>query len=140
MKSRERAFWIFNEFGKNLTRLRKILVPSFESQYSREIQIEVGMKKFEKTYESMWKCLKEIILEEGIETTSPLGCFKEAFNQGLIDKQHEEIFPLMVKKRNEIVHIYSDEEAYEIYLLIKNSFAGAMVDVFEKVRGKMSRK
>ncbi|PIR18389.1 MAG: hypothetical protein COV46_00240 [Deltaproteobacteria bacterium CG11_big_fil_rev_8_21_14_0_20_49_13] len=71
--------------------------------------------------------MKEILVEEGIETVSPLSCFKEAFNIGLISKENEEIFSLMVKKRNEIVHIYSDEDAYEAYLLIKSTFTIAQV-------------
>lgn len=44
----------------------------------------------------------------------------------LIKNEHEEIFPLMVKKRNEIVHIYSDEDAYETYLLVKSTFVDAI--------------
>jgi len=127
----------FEKFEASLNKLKESLSNDFESKYDKEILVEIVTKRFEYTFESLWKCLKEILLAEGIQAESPLGCFKEAFKLGMIPKKHEEVFPLMVKKRNEIVHIYSDEEAYEIYLLIKNTFVEAIANLFEKVRTRV---
>lgn len=123
----------FEKFEASLTKLSESISPDFEKQYEKDILIEIVVKRFEYTFESLWKTLREVLLAEGIECASPLGAFKGAFNLGLIDKGHEEIFPLMVKKRSEIVHIYSDEDAQEIYLLIKTAFAPAIDDLFGKL-------
>lgn len=117
-------------------KLKESISEEFSSKYEKDILTEIITKRFEYTFESLWKFLKEFLLEEGIESNSPLSCFKESFALGLIDKKHEEIFPLMVKKRNEVVHIYSDEDAYEICLLIKNSFSEAIFDTLQKIQTK----
>lgn len=124
----------FEKFEASLNKLTESLTPAFEKEYRHDVLIEIVTKRFEYTFESLWKTLKEVLLTEGIESASPLSSFKEAYSLGLIDKKYEEIFPLMVKKRNEIVHIYSDEDAEEVYLLIKNTFAAAIGDVFRKIK------
>lgn len=86
-------------------KLRESLDPDFQAQLKKEILVEVTTKRFEYTFEGLWKCLKEILIEEGVQTVSPLNCFQEAFRLGLIPKKYEEVFPVMVKKRNEIVPI-----------------------------------
>ena len=128
----------FEKFEASSSKLKKALEKEFGEGFEKDILIEVVTKRFEYTFESLWKFLRELLLEEGIEQNSPLGCFKEAFSLGLIDKKYEDVFPVMVKKRNEIVHIYSDEDAGEIYLLIKNTFAEAILDVLERSRSKLS--
>lgn len=120
-------------------KLKEGLSPEFESRFEKSILVEIVTKRFEYTFESLWKCLKELLLEEGIDAASPLSCFKEAFKLKWIDPKYEEVFPLMVKKRNEIVHIDSDEEASEIYLLIKNTFADAIFALFAKAQTKLSQ-
>ena len=126
----------FEKFKAGLEKLEESLSGEFEAKYDKEILIEIVIKRFEYTFESMWKTLKEIVLEEGIDCSSPLGCFKEAFKLGLIEDRFEDVFPLMVKKRNEAVHLYSYEDSLETYLLIKSSFTPAIVDMFKKIRDK----
>ncbi|MBI1882594.1 MAG: nucleotidyltransferase substrate binding protein [Chlamydiae bacterium] len=120
-----------------ITKLKEALQSDFEAKFEKDIWVEISTKRFEYTFESLWKFVKELLLEEGIETASPLSTFKEAFNLKWIDAKHEEIFPLMVKKRNEIVHIYSDDQASQISLLIKNTFAKAIFALFEKSKQRM---
>lgn len=129
----------FEKFEANLKKLKESITKDFENKYDKGVLIEIVIKRFEYTFEGLWKTLKEIILSEGIECASPLGAFKEAFSLGLVGKKYEEVFPLMVKKRNEIVHIYSDEDAQETYLLVKNSFAPAIEDVFDRLKNQASR-
>ncbi len=134
MARRKKLSRTFEKFEAGLNKLIEATSKEFEAKYDKDIIVEIVVKRFEYTFETMWKTLKEILLDEGIETVSPLSCFKEAFNIGLIDKSHEEVFPLMVRKRNEIVHTYSDEDAYETYLLIKSSFVDAIKALFEKIK------
>lgn len=127
----------FERLESSSQKLKEATQEKFSEGFSREILVEVVCKRFEYTYESLWKLLKELLLKEGIESQTPLECCKEAFRVGWIDKKFEGVYPLMVKKRNEIVHVYSDEDAYEIYLLIKSDFTPAILDTLEKVRAKM---
>lgn len=126
MARRQKLSRTFENFEAASSKLEGALKPEFQSQFKKEILVEIVTKRFEYTFESMWKCLRELLLEEGIQANSPLNCFQEAFHAGMIPKDQEEVFPVMVKKRNEIVHIYSDEDAEEIYLLIKDTFAPAI--------------
>ena len=83
----------------------------------------------------MWKCLKEYLREKGIECSTPLRCFKEAFKAGIIDEEYEEIFLEIIEKRNQIVHIYDSEQARYIYEFIKNnSVLSAIKNVYEKLK------
>ncbi|MDO8526433.1 MAG: HI0074 family nucleotidyltransferase substrate-binding subunit [Deltaproteobacteria bacterium] len=136
MAHRQKLSRTLENFEAAAAKLKEALTPEFESQFKKDILIEVVTKRFEYTFESMWKCLKEVLLAEGIQSASPLGCFQEAFQLGLIPKEHEAFFPVIVKKRNEIVHIYSDEDAAEIYLLIKNSFAEPIADLLERLKAR----
>ena len=134
MARREKLSRTIENFEAAAEKLKESLTPAFQSEYKKDILIEIVTKRFEYTFESMWKCLKEILLGEGIQVVSPLSSFQEAFALGLISKQNEEAFPLMLKKRNEIVHIYNDEDAEEIYFLVKNSFAAARFLLLESVK------
>lgn len=133
MARRKKLPRTLEKFEAGFNKLKEATTKEFEAKYEKDIVTEIVIKRFEYTFETMWKTLKEALLSEGIEATSPLNCFKEAFNIGLIEKEYEEIFPLMVKKRNEIVHIYSDEDAYETYLLVKSTFVDAIQSLFKKL-------
>ncbi len=133
MAHRKKLSRTLERFEAGFNKLKEAVTKEFEAKYEKDIIIEIVIKRFEYTFETMWKALKEVLLSEGIEAVSPLSCFKEAFNIGLIDKEHEEIFPLMVKKRNEIVHIYSDEDAYETYLLVRSTFVGAIQKLLDNL-------
>jgi len=89
--------------------------------------IEIATKRFEYTFESLWKVLKEYFRAEGIDCSTPLKCFKEAFKSGLIDEEDEKIFIEMIEKRNQIVHIYDSDSAKLIYNFIKR------LDVFKSI-------
>jgi len=124
----------FEKFEASLTKLKESLTAQFQKKYPNDILVEIVTKRFEYTFEGLWKTLKEILLTEGIECASPLSAFKEAYSLGLIREEDQEIFPLMVRKRIEIVHIYSDEDAQEVFLMIKDSFVSAIDSVYENIK------
>lgn len=115
-------------------RLAEAADPSFAQQFVPHIHIELVTKRFEYTFESLWKALRELLLEQGITANSPLQCFKDAFAQGWIAESDEAIFPAMVRARNIIVHLYSDDDATEIYQDILQRFLPAITRVVEQVR------
>ena len=130
MAHRQKLQRTFEKWEAALGELTESLQKPFGKDFEKDILIEIVTKRFEYTFESMWKCLREKLLEEGVETNTPLACFKEAYQLKLISAEHEEVFPLMVRKRNEIVHIYSSDDAQEIYLMIKDIFYPAIQILF----------
>ena len=113
--------------------------PALFSFLSKELLIEVTTKRFEYTYESMWQSLREYLRGLGIEVNSPLRCFKEAFKEGLIPEENEGIFSEIVRKRNEIVHIYDEEKAQEIFMYIgSDEVYSAIRSLYETLKRKIS--
>ncbi|MBL7073589.1 MAG: nucleotidyltransferase substrate binding protein [Candidatus Omnitrophica bacterium] len=126
---REKFKRIFEKFEKALEKFKRIIQSKYLSDFlNRDLIIEATTKRFEYTFESMWKTLKEHLREEGVECSTPLKCFKEAFKAGIIDEQHESLFPEMIEKRNLIVHVYDSEQAENIYEFIKRE------DVFSAIK------
>jgi len=83
----------------------------------------------------MWKTLKEYFREEGVECSTPLKCFKEAFKAGVVDERYESLFPEMIEKRNLIVHVYDSEQAEGIYEFIKREDVFlAIKSVYEQLK------
>lgn len=122
----EKALKKFEEIVKN---------PSLFDFLSKELIVEITTKRFEYTYESMWKALQAFLREQGIECASPLNCFKEAFKQRLIEEDQEEIFAKLVKIRNALVHIYDAELAESYYKEIsKPEVYNAMESLLKKLK------
>jgi len=81
------------------------------------------VKRFEFTYEMSWKAIKRYLDYTGIGCTVPRNCFREAFAQGLIDR--EDIWIDMIEQRNLASHIYDEDEIKEILgkiVAYKNAF------------------
>ncbi|MBI4369241.1 MAG: nucleotidyltransferase substrate binding protein [Elusimicrobia bacterium] len=107
----EKAFKKYQEIVKN----RKIL-----DSIDQNFVVEITAKRFEYTFESLWKTLQEYLRSAGADAATPLHCFKEAFRIGLIEGKHEGTFVEMAGKRNQIVHLYDEETAKAIHVFIKN--------------------
>ncbi len=108
-------------FKKALEKLIEILEnPSLLSFFREDFIVEITTKRFEYTYESMWKCVKEFLRMRGIECNSPRSCFSELLKEGLIPYSYEETLSEMIKLRNALVHIYDEENAKKIFNKIKN--------------------
>ena len=129
----------FEKFEKAFKKFKEITRSQHLFDFlNQDLVVEVATKRFEYTFESMWKTMKEYLREEGIECSTPLQCFKEAFKTGIIDEQHESLFPEMIEKRNRIVHVYDNEAALDIYEFIKrDDIFSAIENVYERIRSKI---
>ena len=138
MEKSEKFRRTFEKFEKALDKFREII----ESQHlfdflSQDLIVEVSTKRFEYTFESMWKVLKEYLREEGFDCPTPLKCFREAFKVGIISEGDESIFLEMIEKRNLIVHIYDFKAAKAIYEFIKRKeLVLAIKNVYVKLKVK----
>lgn len=113
---------------KAFKRLREI--EDYEGKLEKEILYEVAAKRFEYTYESLWKLLRLYLLElKGLECNSPMDCFKTFYQIGVLGEQEGALLPKVVRKRNEIVHIYDFELAEDVYDFIVRR----AVPLFEKI-------
>ena len=113
---------IIEQFQKAFNRLKEALAAE-KNDFTRDSAIQ----RFEFTLDLSWKSLKTLLEEKyGVVCTSPKGCFREAFEQGLID--YNEIWLKMVDWRNETVYTYQEEFAEKLY----NSLPKA-VEAFEKL-------
>ncbi len=120
MAKTEKFKRIFTKFEKAFSKYEEIIKSEELFEYlSEELIIGISTKRFEYTFESLWHSLKAYLKAEGVEATTPLRCFKEAFKLGLIKQEDEDIFVDMIEKRNQIVHIYDFDQAKEIYQFVK---------------------
>ncbi len=138
MERSEKFQRTFEKFERTVTKFREII----ESQHlfdflSRELIVEAATKRFEYTFESMWKVLKEYFRTEGIDCSTPLRCFKEAFKAGIVKESDEAIFLEIIEKRNLIVHIYDFKQADAVYEFIKREdVISAIKYVYQKLKAE----
>lgn len=124
---------LFKQFKEAYNRLREALSLKEESDIKRDAII----KRFEFTYELLWKIYKKIARAQKLDYFNPKACFQFAFKSGLIED--EELFLEIIDARNNTAHVYSEEEAKKIYNFIKekviNAFAVAEKKLEESVNG-----
>ena len=123
----------------NLEKAFSNLHQSQSFDYEFQVKVEVVTKRFEYTFEALWKTLRLFLSQEkGLECHSPMDCFKSAYQAGMIPDAYEQDFIQMVRKRNEIVHIYNEPVAYEIYNCIVPRFIEAIGAVVENLKQQKS--
>ncbi len=102
---------------------------------NNDVLVEVVTKRFEYTFESLWKTIKTYLLEmKGIDCSSPMDCFKSAFQERLIPPDYENIFIDIIRTRNEIVHIYDEDAAKTVYGKIVSDYIDAIGLVVENLK------
>ncbi|MCD7955478.1 MAG: HI0074 family nucleotidyltransferase substrate-binding subunit [Lachnospiraceae bacterium] len=96
--------------------------------------------QFNLSFEFAWKALQAVLClhgVEGAETGSPREIVQLGYKVGVASD--ESVWLTMLKKRNTIVHVYNEDEASELLLLIRDSFIPALSDLenilYEKVKG-----
>ena len=114
----ERLKLKYKDTEKALKTLENILQEPFS-----EIIRDAAIQRFEYTFESLWKFLKEYLKEkEGIICNSPKSCFREVFSTGFLSEEETVTFLDMTDKRNATSHTYKEEVAQMIYDGIKDFY------------------
>ena len=94
--------------------------------------------QFNLTFELAWKALQAVLMShgaEGAETGSPREILQLGYKLGFVDDST--VWLLMLKKRNQSVHIYDEDSVDELILLIRDSFIHAFVVLDETLRKKL---
>lgn len=93
--------------------------------------------QFNLTFELAWKALQAALRIHGVaeaETGSPREILQLGFKTGFISDSA--VWLSMLKERNLSVHIYNEDEADTLVLLIKNSF----IPAFESLEKTLAEK
>ncbi len=99
---------ILIEFEDTVNNLAKALI-----QEKTEFIRDSAIKRFELAFDMAWKVIKAFLEEKGVICSSPLGCFREAYKQGIVE--YEEMWAELVKTRNATAHTYKEELAENVY-------------------------
>lgn len=94
---------------------------------------DAAIQRFEYTFESFWKLIKEYLKEkEGIVANSPKGCFKELFSLGICSEDESVRLQEMTDKRNSTSHTYKEAVAQAIYGALK-AYHSLMEKIMKKI-------
>ena len=94
--------------------------------------------QFNLAFELAWKALQAVLQLHSVanaETGSPREILKLAYKTGFI--QNDDVWLIMLKKRNSSVHIYNEEEIDELILLIRDSFIPVFDELAKTLKEKM---
>ena len=94
--------------------------------------------QFNLTFELAWKALQEVLKIHGMaaaDTGSPREILQLGYKVGFIDDS--DVWLLMLKKRNTSVHIYNEQEADELLILIRDSFTAAFEVLWKTLEEKL---
>lgn len=106
---------------KNALQRLKEAVEQFEQDDTNDLLRDGLIQRFEFTYELGWKTTREYLKELGIvDRNSPKTVFKEAYAQKIIIDETNWL--LMLKDRNTMSHMYSEELSQEIARRIIDSY------------------
>ncbi|WP_457568745.1 DUF86 domain-containing protein [Desulfurobacterium sp.] len=124
-------------FEKAFRKFKEIVESeSLKEFFKEEFLIEITTKRFEYTYEAMWKASKEFLRLNGIECNSPRSCFRELIKEGIIPEKFEKILSNMIILRNQLVHVYDEAAAKTIYTEITRP---EILKTFETVLKNLSK-
>ncbi len=94
------------------------------SQPETDIARDATIKRFEFTFEIVWKTLKLFLEHQGHECNSPRSTIRKAFTEGLIATPEEaDIWLRMLEDRNLTSHTYDEGLARRIYGGIVQEYA-----------------
>ncbi len=124
-----------DNFERSLRVMHKV---DYDEAVEDEIYRMGVIGQFNLTFELAWKALQEIMRQYGVseaETGSPRDIIKMAYARGFLSD--EERWLLMLRKRNTTIHIYDEEKADELLILIRDTFIPSLDRLKEDLRQRM---
>ena len=110
----------YEGFKKAFEKFKEVIEnPVLNEIFKEDFIVEITTKRFEYSYESLWKTVKEFLRIRGIECNSPKSCFREIIKEGVVPESLEKILNDMIAIRNSLVHIYDENQARSLYERIK---------------------
>ncbi|MCD8370531.1 MAG: HI0074 family nucleotidyltransferase substrate-binding subunit [Clostridiales bacterium] len=125
-----------DNFSNSLTELKNA---DFQLAYDNAIYRMGVIGQFNLTFELAWKALQAVLhLHGSVEALagSPKEILQLGYRMGFIND--EAAWLMMLRKRNVSVHIYSEQAADELLLLIRDSFTSAFEALEKTLREKIN--
>ena len=110
----------------------------FEFANDNEIYRTGVIAQFNLTFELAWKALQAVLRAhgaQGAETGSPREILQLGYKMGFIDDSA--VWIAMLNKRNTLVHIYDEDDADEMLLLVRDSFIPAFLTLEKTLKSKL---
>jgi nucleotidyltransferase substrate binding protein (TIGR01987 family) len=76
---------------------------------------DAAIKRFEYTFEAVWKAAQLYLSNEGFDVASPRGVVRTSVQAGLLTLEQAEGALVMVDDRNLTVHLYKEAVARQIF-------------------------
>ena len=105
---------------------------------SNDLKSDAVIQRFEFSIELFWKVLKKILAAQEIEVFTPREVMQKAYQARLIDD--ENVWIAMLKDRNATLHVYSENDAYEIFKRIEREYANVMKNTYLKLKDELVRR
>ena len=112
---------------------------NFEMANEDEIYRIGIIGQFHLTFELAWKALQAVLRIHGshtADTGSPREILQAGYRHGFINDAA--VWLVMLKKRNQVIHIYDEDRVDEVILLIRDSFLPAFEILAETLDDKLS--
>ena len=109
----------------------------FSEAQENEIYRMGVIGQFNLTFELAWKALQAVLRLHGIqaETGTPREILKLGNQTGFL--QDAAVWLTMLRKRNTSIHIYDEDEADELVLMIRDSFLPAFSELEATLQEKI---
>ena len=93
------------------------------------------IKRFEYSYELLWKCTKIFLSDKyGIAASSPKECFRTLKKMQLISEKDTELLLLMADDRNEVIHTYQEKFSKYLYKKINKNYYILMDKIYNIIK------
>lgn len=76
---------------------------------------DAAIKRFEYTFEAVWKAAQAYLTREGLDVASPRAAIRKSVSMGLLTQAEGESALVMVDDRNLTVHLYKEAVAQQIF-------------------------
>jgi len=99
---------------------------------------DAAIKRFEYTFEAVWKAAQLYLTNEGLDVASPRGAVRTSVQAGLFAPEQAEEALAMVDDRNLTVHLYKEAVARQIFQRIPRH-AGLLSDWLDAIESRYSQ-
>ncbi len=124
----------FKALADAIDRLEEALL--FDDTIS--IKSDAVIQRFEFSIELFWKVLKKILATQEVEVFTPREVMQKAYQAKLIDD--ENAWVCMLKDRNATLHVYSENDAYEIFKRIEHEYFKVMKNTYAKLKNELIKR
>lgn len=107
--------------------------PTYADEEDIEIYITALLKRFELTFEMLWKFLKQRLKNAGVETIGSKDVIKNAFVFNILLEQEDQILLKIVDARNEIAHNYDEEVAKALCQKVVNEYYPVLSQIIPRL-------